>query len=61
MANYTKRDERAVSIRKMVNQRPLEMPDPRCACGAPSTLALSQWKGTTFYCEKHVPEEWKTL
>ena len=61
MGNYTKREERAASIEKMANERCRpELPDdPRCACGAPSTLSLSEWKGTTFYCDACVPKEWR--
>ena len=45
---------------RMAMERPRsEMPDPRCACGAPGTLVLSDWKGLTFYCAACVPEEWR--
>jgi hypothetical protein len=59
MGNYTKGDERAASIRKMANEERRPELDPLCACGEPSTLWLSEWQGTTFYCPACVPEEWK--
>ena len=55
MANYTKRDERQASIaERMAGERSRsELDDQRCACGAPSTMSLSEWKGTTFYCDRN--------